>query len=142
MQYEPSLPTTWEELLALRTFLDSCPGSYLRHPEDQNFYELYQQLIPKDIFLEIIRRQIEPQKKRILLNRFPYSRVLQNLPNVSQYVFWSLAGPLSDIEVEHEVDRRFPKYEWFAVESAPHRKSVPEIWHTHIFLNEKLRYSR
>lgn len=138
---EPPVPKTWEELVALRTYLDSCPGSYLRHPEDELFYSTYRELAPKNIFLEIIKRQIEPEKRKLLQNRFPYTRVLQHLPDVAQYVLWSLEGPLTDEEITEEVNKVFSDYEWFAVESAPHRKSVPEIWHTHIFIKGKKRYS-
>lgn len=136
----PPVPTTWEELVAMRSYLDSCPGSYLRHNEDQNFYDTYQQLVPKEILLKVIRKQIEPETTKLLKNRFPYSNVLQNLPDVGQFVLWSTDGPLSDKKIEEEVNKHFSEYEWFAVESAPHRKSVPEIWHTHIFVKGIQQY--
>ena len=130
----PPIPTTWEELVALRSYLDSCPGTYLRHPEDQKFYDLYQEHIPREIFLEIIKKQIQPNRRAILKNRFPYSNVLQNLPDVGHYILWNFDGQLNDGQIEEEVKIQFPDHQWFVVESAPNRKSVPEIWHTHIFV--------
>lgn len=137
----PPIPTTWEELVALRSYLDSCPGTYLRLPEDQKFYDLYQEYVKRDIFLEIIKKQIEPERKAILKNRFPYSNVLHNLHDVGHYILWSLDGPLSDDAVEEEVKQQFPNNKWFVLESAPDRKSVPEIWHTHIFVKGIKQYT-
>lgn len=141
MENVPPFPTTWEELVALRSYIDRCPGTYLRHPEDQQFYDLYRNLTPKDIFLEVIIKQIEPQETKLIKNRFPYTRILQFLPDVAQYTLWNLRGPMSEREIEQGVKNVFPDKVWMAVESSPERKSVPEIWHTHVFVKDIPQYS-
>ncbi len=141
MENVPSYPRTWEELIALKNYINSCPGTYLRHPSDEKFYTTYRQVVPKEYFLEVIKKQIEPDQIKLLKNGFPYTKVLQHLPRVGQFTLWSLQGPLEDEKIEQEVNRIFPEKMWFAVESAPHRKSVPEIWHTHIFVKDIEQYS-
>lgn len=136
----PPIPKTWEEFLSIKPQLGALPGQYLRHKEDQLFYDLYRQSLPKEAFLAIITQQMQPDRAKLLLNRFPYSNMLQHLPDVAHYCLWSLDGPLSEERIREEVVEIFPDNEWMEVESAPVRKSVPEIWHTHIFINGVKQY--
>jgi hypothetical protein len=140
MQDVPPIPTSWEEFLSIKPQLGALPGQYLRHKEDQLFYDLYRQHLSKEDFLAIITQQMLPDRVKLLLNRFPYTNFLQHLPDVAHYCLWSLDGPLSEAKIQEEIVKKFPTNEWMEVESAPVRKSVPEIWHTHIFINGIKQY--
>jgi hypothetical protein len=133
----PKIPANWNELTRLRDFLSDCDPSYLRLPDDRKFYILYRDFVPRDIALEIIKKQINNQTVALISNNFPYSNVLQNLPNVRHYCLWSLKGKLTENEINRYVKRDFPNSEWFYSERKVGHKSVPEIWHCHIFIKKQ-----
>jgi hypothetical protein len=135
------IPNSWDELTELKDYLSDCDPTFLRLPEDKLFYILYRDLVPREIALEIIKRQIGEQNVAIVKNNFPYSNILQHLPNVIHYCLWSKKGKLTEEEIKREINQRFPNNIWFYSERKVNYKSVPEIWHCHIFLDHSLDYS-
>ncbi len=136
MKNLPNIPTSWEELQELREYLSDCDPVFLRLPEDKLFYELFRQLVPRDKALEIIHQQIGEQEIALIKNNFPYSYILQHLPDVVHYCLWSKKGALSEEKIKQQVQLRFPNSIWFFSERKVNHKSVPEIWHCHIFIHQ------
>lgn len=128
------IPRTWDQLLKLKKFLADCDGKYLRFPEDQRFYELYLRLVPREIALEIIKRQMRGKFICLLKNNFPYSKILKYLPNVQHYCLWSLKGKLSGQDIKKRVSKIVRNKDWFYTERKINSKTVPEIWHCHVFI--------
>lgn len=129
------IPTNWDELVKLKDFLSDCDVSYLRLPNDKNFYVLYRELVPKEIALEIIKRQMNNKSAALVQNNFPYSNILQHLPKVRHYCLWSLNKKLAESKIKKLVKKDFPDNKWFYSERKVGHKSVPEIWHCHVFVN-------
>lgn len=127
------VPNNWEELKLLLDYLSECPTDFLRLPEDDFFYKLYRDLVPRDIALEIINRQIGRNNYIIIKNNFPYSKVLSKL-NVVHYCLWSRKGSLAKKQIIQKVKEKFGDCEWCYSERKLGKKSVPEIWHCHIFI--------
>lgn len=134
---QTQIPKKWEELVTLKNYLSDCDPKVLRLPEDYSFYSLYRELVPKKIALTIIKRQIGKNKVSLILNNFPYTGILQNLENVRHYCLWSKEGKLSSNEIKSYVDNFFPEKRWFYSERKIGYKSVPEIWHCHVFIELK-----
>jgi hypothetical protein len=130
-------PKTWEELKQLKEYLSDCSPYDLRLDDDKIFYELYRKLVPRQIALDIIKQQIGENDVRIIKNNFPYTRILQYLPNVSHYCLWSKKGSLNENKIKELVELYFPQKDWFYSERLLNKKSVPEIWHCHIFVKVK-----
>ncbi|MFA6007612.1 MAG: hypothetical protein WC784_03115 [Candidatus Shapirobacteria bacterium] len=127
-------PRKWEDLVALKDYLSDCDPKILRLPGDYSFYSLYRELVPRKIALTIIERQIGKNRISLILNNFPYTGILQNLKNVQHYCLWSKEGKLNSSEIKSCVDKFFPQNRWFYSERKIGHKSVPEIWHCHIFV--------
>lgn len=136
MDLDIQLPKSWEELTSLKGILGPYGGE-TRLPEDQTFYNLYQELVPKAIRLEIIKRQMQGNDPALLFNNFSYTRILQHLPSVKHYVLWSLKGEVKEEKVREIVEEKFPGKPWMSFQTAVENKSVPEIWHEHIFVNDQ-----
>jgi len=130
------IPNSWEELIKLKPFLSTFPAEIDRHPEDLKFYLLYQELVSKETRLEILKRQLVSDIC-LIKNIFPYTRLLQNLPDVKQYCLWSKNGKLSDEEIDLEIKQKFPSQSYFWFENSEATKSVPEIWHCQVFVKLK-----
>jgi len=128
-------PANWEELVNLKSILPTCTPEFARLPEDLNYYRLYQELVPRETRLEILIRQL-PNDICLIKNMFPYTRLLVNLPGVKQYCLWSKNGNLSNEEIELRINQAFPSKPHFWFENSEATKSVPEIWHCHIFVKE------
>jgi len=128
-------PKSWEELVKLKPILSDFRPEFARLSEDLIYYRLYQELVPKKIRLEILRRQLL-NDICLIKNMFPYTRLLVNLPRVKQYCLWSKNGKLSDEEIELRINQVFPSKPHFWFENSEPTKSVPEIWHCHIFVKE------
>jgi len=128
-------PKSWEELVRLKPILSGLPPEFARLPEDLRYYRLYQELVPKKIRLEILERQLI-DNICLIKNMFPYTRLLANLSRVKQYCLWSKNGKLSDEEIESEINKTFPSKTHFWFENSEANKSVPEIWHCHVFIEE------
>ena len=130
----PNIPRSWEELKELREYLSDCSPTFLRSPSDKLFYELFRELVPREVALEIIKRQIREEEIALVKNNFPYTNVLQHLPEVAHYCLWSKIGALNEEEIKQQVDTAYPNSMWFSSERKVSHKSVPEIWHCHIFI--------
>ncbi len=128
-------PANWEELVNLKSILPTCTPEFARLAEDLRYYRLYQELVPKKIRLEILERRLSDDIC-FAKNMFPYTRLLVNLPKVKQYCLWSKNGKLSDEEVEAKINKTFPLKSYFWFENSAATKSVPEIWHCHVFVKE------
>lgn len=131
------IPRTWNQLVKLRDFLSDCAGENVRLPEDRLFYKLQLGLVPRDISLEIIKRQMKNKSVSLILNNYPYTRTLKYLPNVKHYCLWSSKGRLSEREIKKQVLKKFKNKEWFYCERKSKKKSIPELWHCHIFVREE-----
>ncbi len=127
-------PKTWEELQSLTEYMSDCDPRELRLKEDTQFYDLYKELVPREIALEIIKRQIGNNSIALINNNFPYTRTLELLPKVKHYCLWSLTGPLNEDTIKEVVGSKFPKKDWCKSERKLNFKSVPEMWHCHIFV--------
>lgn len=130
-------PKTWNELVALKSKICNADPDSDRLPDDLAFYRLYNQLVPKKIRLEIINRLIGDFEYRILKNNFPYLKLTQHLPWVTHYCLWSRVGKLPARTIKSEITKKFPHQEYFWFENSLNTKSVPEIWHCHLFVKEK-----
>lgn len=131
------IPRKWEQLVKLKNFLSDCDGKYLRSPEDQLFYTSYLELVPRDIALEIIKRQMNNKAVCLIVNNFPYSKTLRYLPNVRHYCLWSLKGILKEKDIKKHVSKVVKNKDWFYTERKTNHKTVPEFWHCHVFVKEK-----
>ncbi len=130
-------PQTWEELVELKPKIRHSTPETARLPEDLAFYQLYTKLVPRDIRLEIVKQLIGDNDYKIIPNNFPYLKLLKNLPNVKHYCLWSRIGDLSPEIIEREINKKFSGKKYFWFENSTVTKSIPEIWHCHIFVQEK-----
>lgn len=130
------LPKNWSELVALKDFLRVYSASNLRFKDEQTFYSNYLKIIPKDLRFKIIFKAIGKNDVKIIRAAFPYSRLIKNLLHVGHYCLWSRKGELKKEEIESLIEDKFKNKNYFWFENSPQTKSVPEIWHCHIFINE------
>jgi hypothetical protein len=124
---------TWKELVDKKEFLSDCDPKLLRLPEDHQFYSLFRKYVPREAALNIIREQMDNNDVSLVANNFPYTAMIHNLP-VKHYCLWSIKGRLENNEICDLVKKYFPNNEWFYSERKTNHKSVPEIWHCHIFV--------
>lgn len=130
------LPKNWTELVALKDFLISDSASNLRFKDDQIFYSNYIKYFPKDLRFKIIFKAIGKNDVKIIRAAFPYSRLTKNILKVGHYCLWSKKGKLKKEEVESLIKNKFKNKNYFWFENSQQTKSIPEIWHCHIFVNE------
>lgn len=134
---DDQLPKTWEEFKLMADFIKSTPVDNLRFPDDQDFYRNYLNLVDKDTRLKILFNTFDGKSRIILRPSFPYTNLIKFLPFVTHYCLWSRDGEISPSEVEQEIKSRFPQKDYFWFENDPIVKSIPEVWHCHIFVKEK-----
>ena len=127
-------PHTWDELVSLKKKIRHSIPEVNRFPEELNFYELYIKLVPKNIRLEIISRQIGNNDIKLLKNNFPYLKLTQHIDGIIHYCLWSRIGKLPKKVIENEIKKIFPKEKYFWFENSASTKSVPEIWHCQVFV--------
>ena len=130
-------PKTWAELVSIKSSLVNHPGVYRRKPLILLFYILYLYLIPQKLRHNIILRQIGDHPYKLAPNNFPYNKLLKNLPNVKQFCLWSSIGPLPAQKVDNIIRTAYPRSHFFWFENFPKNRSVPEIWHCHVFVNDQ-----
>jgi hypothetical protein len=130
-------PKTWEELVKLKDKIGNTVPEVARFPEDLAFYDLYIKLVPKEIRLEILNQLIGDNKIKLLKNTFPYLKLYQHIDKVDHYCLWSRVGKLSKKTIEDEIKKEFPGKNYFWIENSTATKSIPEIWHCHIFVKGK-----
>ena len=130
-------PQTWEELVSLKNKIRRAVPEVARFPEDLKFYQLYTRMVPKKIRLEIMDQLIGNDDIKLIKNNFPYLKLIQHLPFVRHYCLWSRLGKLNKKKIESEIVKSFPGKPYFWFENSPQTKSIPEIWHCHVFVKEK-----
>lgn len=130
------IPQNFEELVAMKDMLDTFDGDVVRFEDDEAKYQKYLESLPRGEMLQKIKEKIGEEGIALLSNDFPYTRVLSNLPHVRHYCLWSLKGELDKNQIKNEVEKSVAG-RYFAVERSLYRKSIPEIWHTHVFVEEK-----
>ena len=131
-----NIPNNWEELVELKPILPICTPEVARLPDDLYFYQTYTELIPVETRLKVVEKLIGNNNIALVKNNFPYTRLLQNLPQVKQYCLWSKEGGLSIDEIESQIKKVFPLKDFFWFENSNAVKSIPEIWHCHVFIKE------
>lgn len=131
-----TVPTSWEDLVALSDFL-SIYGGATRTVDDQKRYDNYIDSTPRDVVLENIKNQLVGREAALLKNNYPYSRVLQDLPQVGHYLIWSKKGELQKEEIHEIIEKEYPGKEWFTFVTAEGSKSIPEIWHAHVMIRQR-----
>ena len=130
--YDP--PKNWDELVGMREFLATSPGE-MRLKEDQEHYDLFSETIPRELLLTLIRKQLKGSGVALVGNKFPYTKVLQNLPRVKHFLIWSLKGEVQQDVIENLVTSAFPDRKWLYFITVDSIRSVPEIWHAHVFVD-------
>lgn len=135
MHKMPQPPNTWEELKKLRDYLTDCDVSFLRLQKDQETYQNYEKSLDRSQILKNITSKMQGKRKAILKNEFPHTNVLKNLRNISHYCLWSLDGEMNQNAIEQMVTNAFPDRKWFYMTRKKGKFSIPEIWHTHIYVN-------
>jgi hypothetical protein len=130
----PNVPKTWEELVKLGNYITDCDALFLRLPEDNEFYAAYVKSISRNDLVDTVNKEIGDNQTAILFNRFPHTNILQNLPEVKHYCLWSKKGPLEEKEINDLINKKFKNMQWFYMERKINHKSIPEIWHCHIFV--------
>jgi len=130
--YDP--PKNWEELVGMREFLATFPGE-MRLKEDQEYYDLFSETVPREMILTLIRKQLKGSNVALVRNNFPYTKILQYLPEVKHFLVWSLSGEVSESKIRELVTTKFPDKEWLYFITVDTVRSVPEIWHAHVFVN-------
>lgn len=135
--FNHDLPKIWEELASIKNKIRRFDSKIVRFEDDINFYNTYNKLVSKKIRLEIISNLIGENDYKIIRNNFPYFRLTKNIPFINHYCLWSRIGKLSKKIIESEIIKKFPNKEYFWFENIEIIKSVPEIWHCHIFIKDK-----
>lgn len=130
---ESKIPKTWEELKETMIYLVDCPAEFFRLDEDEKRYYEYKNQGSREDALKPIYEQLGDEAK-FIDNIFPYTRVLQYLPNVLHLTLWNKKGKMSEAEIKKFVDQKYQGKEWCFYERSTDLKSVPEIWHCHVFV--------
>jgi len=133
---EENIPENWEELVELMNFIRGCTWEYLRWDDGEKEYQSYKNGMSRDKFISDIKKQIGDKDIVFLKNNFPYKKLLQKLSEVDQYVLWSKKGKLKKGEVERLIKEKFGNKKYCWMERTEEGKSVPEIWHCHVFVKD------
>lgn len=128
------IPKKWSELVALKDYLIVSGASNLRFKDDQIFYSNFQKLIPQELRHQILFKAIGKNDIKIIRAAFPYNRLIKNLLHIGHYCLWSRKGKLQEEEIESIIKNKFKNKDYFWFENSPETKSIPEIWHCHIFV--------
>jgi hypothetical protein len=131
------LPKDWQELVALKDTIPFCRNKVTRFPEDNQAYVDYRENMSREEHLQHILDEIGDQDIKVDTNKFPYSRLIQYIPNVNHYCLWSKNQEITDDQIESTIKNLFTEKEYFWFVNPIFNKSIPEIWHCHIFVKEK-----
>jgi len=135
--FSPNPPRTWNELLELRDYLTVCDVSFLRKTQDHRKYQSDMNSVSREEGVRLITEQFEGKDVAIIPNKYPHTNLLKYLPDVTHYCLWSLRGELTDREIELEVMRKFSNKKWTWMTRKAGYVSIPEIWHSHIYVASK-----
>lgn len=128
------LPKNWQELVAIKDIIPLCTNKVTRFSYGNKSYEDYKKSLPREKQIERILNEIGNQDLKITINKFPYLRLIQYIPEVKHYCLWSKNGEPSMESIELEIKKQFPNNDYFWFVNPPNNKSVPEIWHCQIFV--------
>ncbi|MEI8067357.1 MAG: hypothetical protein WCG91_00200 [Candidatus Shapirobacteria bacterium] len=131
------LPKNWQELVAIKDIIPFCINKVTRFPKDNQKYDDYRDSTTREKHLQKIIDDIGDNDFKITPNKFPYSRIIKNIPEVRHYLLWSKNGELPTKTIESEIERVFPNCDYFYFVNPPNNKSIPEIWHCQIFVKLK-----
>jgi hypothetical protein len=135
---EDKLPKTWEEFKSMVDLIKSTRFDNLRYPDDELFYENYTMLVDKKIRRQILFNTFKGKDKIILRNNFPYNNLFKFIPEkIIHYCLWSRQGKITSNEIENQIKLKFPDNDYFWFENNLIVKSIPDVWHCHIFVKEK-----
>lgn len=133
----PKIPETWEELESLKDYLADCDVLFLRKETDQKVYKNHTGSLTREEILKLIIDQMNGNKIAILKNLFPHTNLLSNFPKMEHYCIWSLSGELNDDQIMSIVNSKFPEItRWMSMTRREGHFSIPEIWHSHIYLEK------
>jgi hypothetical protein len=136
MKQFPDIPKTWEELVKLKDYITDCDALFLRLSKDNDFYAAYVKSISRKDLVNTVTKEIGDNQMAILINKYPHTNLLQNLPNVKQYCLWSKKGALTNEEIIAQISKKFKNKQWFYMERKINHKSISEIWHCHVFVEK------
>ena len=131
------VPKNWEELVKMMDFISDCGWEYLRFEKDEKKYQKHKQGMSREEFVEKIEKEIGDNGPVFLNNNFPYKKLLQKLFGVKHYVLWNQEGGLNGEEIEKLIKGEFINKRYCWMERSDEGKSIPEIWHCHVFVEEK-----
>lgn len=134
---KPEIPETWLELTKMMDKIRNGGNDFLRLKSDEEEYQNSFKILPKEERLKRLNRQIGRQGPKILNNLFPYSNLLSKMPWVKHYCLWNKSGAMNKDEIKKVVEEKFKNRRWCWMERVPEGKTVPEIWHVHIFVEER-----
>jgi hypothetical protein len=130
------LPKNWQELISIKEIIPFCINTVTRFSEDNQSYEDYKNSISREEHLQNILDEIGDQDLKIVPNKFPYSRLIQHIPDIEHYCLWCKTESPSTETIESEIKKQFPENEYFWFVNPPINKSVPEIWHCQLFVKK------
>lgn len=131
----PEAPKTWEELVSLRNYLTDCSKFFLRKSKDQKKYDSDMKGMTGSEITTKIKKQMKGKTVALIINEYPHTNILQNFLKAKHYCLWSTKKSLTEKEIKDEVGKKFPSSEWFSMTRKSGYRSVPEIWHTQIYIN-------
>jgi uncharacterized protein YfkK (UPF0435 family) len=134
-------PTTWQELeqIVNAGILDELSVEYKRSPQLTQIYQSDRERVSKEEAIEHIYSEINASRtilstgEEVALtgNKYPYDRLLQNLPGVTHALLW-FKGSVS-IETAKAYLKSIGKT-CCLYENPVALKSIPEISHYQVFL--------
>ncbi len=130
------IPNSFEELESMSVYLASCSEA-LRRPEDAAIYQVKN---PQENLAELEEKIVKQGRGgiAILPALHPWSQVLLRLPDVEHHVLWSPGrDALPTGVIRREVNLTFPDRRWINVTRTRGTMSVPQRWHTHVFVDTK-----
>jgi len=130
-------PDNWDELVEMMDFIKDSSWEFLRFEKGEMEYEEYKASMGRGEFVGKIKNKIGNGNPVFLENIFPYKKLLQNLFGVKHYVLWNQEGRLNNEEIERLIKGEFINKRYCWMERSDEGKSIPEIWHCHVFVEEK-----
>ena len=134
------IPNTWEELIEMMDFISDCSGDFLRSKKDEDYYQKVLKSVSREEYLINLNKKIgDDNEPVILVNNFPYTKLLSKLTKIKHYVLWNKKGKLNVEEIREIIKNNFGDKRWCWMERTERGKSVPEIWHCHIFVENVIK---
>jgi hypothetical protein len=134
--FTEELPKTWTDLVKLQPRLQelSSQGNF-RSETNKLIYDCYNQNTPKNQRNETLLKDIAESETGLILNNFYYDRLLKHLPHVRHYCYWYPDPDKKDIQIQSELEKITPNHDFIFFTNLLQAKSVPELPHSHVFIN-------